>query len=137
MDAGMNDVGAYVKPVIGNVPVASAAATLNGSSIDRSGYHSCVLFAQSGAATGSPTAQTLDAKIQDSDDGSTGWADVTGAAITQNTAVNSSAKKSVNLQAVKRYTRVVATVAFTAGTSPTLGVSTAVVLGGARELPAT
>lgn len=133
---GLKDIGSLVKAVLGNVPVAAAAGTRNGAAIDRQGFYSCVLTAISGAVTGAPTAQTLDAKLQDSADGSTGWADITGAAIAQITAVNTLAQKDVNLSAAKRWIRVVETVGFTGGTSPTLGAAEAVVLGGADTLPA-
>lgn len=134
--ASQRDIGSYISPQIGNVPVASVAATLTGAAIDRQDYLSCVLTAVAGAATGSPTALTLDAKLQDSADGSTGWADITGAAITTIAAASTLGRVDVNLHGAARYIRVVSTVAFTGGTSPTLGVATVVDLGGAVSLPA-
>jgi hypothetical protein len=143
--AGMYKMGVMFKTLIGTVPAAPVAGTRNGSAINRrqSGAiaQGCTLFASSGAATGTPTTQTLDAKIQDSADGSTGWADyippdqTTVAAITQITAVNSSAEVDVNLSGAKAYIRVVETLAFTGGSTPTLGVQTAVVLVGFDRTP--
>ena len=129
------DIGAGLKLLKGTPPAASAAGAVNGAAINRQGFESCVLHAGSGAATGSPTTQALDAKLQDSADGSTGWADLSGAAITQITAVNSEAHVNVNLRAAKQFIRVVTTVAFTGGTAPTLGNEAAVVLGGIDTKP--
>jgi len=131
----MHDVGAYVKPVAGINPTDSAAATINGSAIDRQGFQSCVLMVMAGAASGGPTAQTVDAKLQESDNGTSGWADVSGAAVTTVSADNSSAEVDVDLATVKRYVRVVVTVGFTGGTSPTIPVASTVVLGGSDTLP--
>ncbi len=133
-------LGSLYKTTKGNPPAAASAGTRNGSAIDRSvaggvTYQSATLHAASGAVTGSPTTQTLDAKLQDSADGSTGWADITGAAITQITAANAEAEVDVDLSGAKRYIRVVEVVAFTGGTTPTLGAQETVVLGGADRLP--
>ena len=130
-----HDIGAFIKPEIGTKPEASTGGAVNGASIDRQGFESCVLAAHSGAVTGGPSAQTVDSKLQDSPDGSTGWVDITGAAITQITAVDTIERKNVDLAAVKRFIRVVTTVGFTGGTSPDLGVAAVVLLGGATELP--
>lgn len=134
------DVGAQLTTKIGNVPVAASAGTRNGAAIDRQGFLSAVISATCGAATGTPTSFTYDAKVQDSADGSTGWADykpdgATVAAITQITAVNTNGRRNVNLVNAKRYIRVVETVAFVGGTSPTLAVAEDVILGGASEEP--
>ena len=136
----VSQIGSYILVKAGTVPAAQAAATRDGTAIDRLGYSSCVLFAQSGAVSGAPSTQTMDAKLQDSEDGSTGWADYTPptgtAAVTQITAASSVSEKDVDLAGAKRYIRVRETVAFTAGTSPTLGAATQVVLGGAVVKPA-
>lgn len=139
-------LGVLFKPVKGLPPLANAAGTRNGAAIDRNVaggvmYNSATLYAASGAETGGPTTRTLDAKIQDSADGSTGWADyippgqATVAAITQITAVNSEAEVDIDLSGAKRYIRVVETVAFTGGASPTLNSQETVILGGADRIP--
>ena len=138
-------MGSYTKPVVGTVPAAASAGTRNGSTIDRRVNGalalSANLFAATGAETGSPSARTVDAKIQDSADGSTGWADYippdqsTVAAIAQITAASSSAEVDVKLSGAKRYIRVVEVLAFTSGTTPTLGVQTTVTLGGFDRTP--
>lgn len=129
------NIGASVKVVAGFSPQAAVAGAINGAAIDRLGFRSAVLHARSGAVTGAPTAQTYDVKLQDSADGSTGWADIPGAAITQITAANAEAEKDINLAGAKRYIRVVGTVGFTGGTSPTLQVASALVLGGPAAEP--
>jgi len=137
-------LGAIFKSTKGNPPAAVSAGTRNGAAIDRSPaggvhYHGLTLHAASGAETGAPSARTLDAKIQDSADGSTGWADyipqATVAAIAQITAANAEAEVDVDLSGAKRYVRVVEVVAFTGGTAPTLGAQETVILSGADRTP--
>lgn len=134
------DSGAFVKTVKG-IPVTNASAgAINGAAIDRQGFLSCELWHAAGAATGTPTSRTVDAKLQDSADGSTGWADYNpdgagSGAAAQLTANDTEARKAVNLASAKRWIRVVETVAFVGGTSPAIPVAAAVVLGGADALP--
>jgi hypothetical protein len=124
------DIGSQIKNVTGVAPQAAAAGTINGPAIDRRGLNSCVLFVTAGAATGAPTALTLDSKLQDSADGSTGWADLSGAAITQIVAASTDKQVDVNLKGAKAYIRVVQTTGFTGGTTPTLNQGATVTLGG-------
>lgn len=132
-----SDIGGIIKPVA--AVTANSSGTTNSSAIDRLGYESAVLFHAGGAASGSPTAQTADSKLQDSADGSTSWGDISGAAATQLTADSTSARVSVNLRdlTTKRYVRVVNVVALTSGTTPKWPVQATVILGGAATLPAT
>jgi hypothetical protein len=137
-----SNIGASIALAHGVSPQAVTTAT-NGTGFDRTGYGSCVLSVSAGAATGAPTSWTLDAKLQHSSDNSA-WADVpagvASAAITQMTSGNSNAnstfKKSINLNGVKQYVRVVLTPGFVGGTSPTLLAAATVVLGGAVTKPA-
>ena len=135
--SSFRNIGAFIKSIIGIDPANASAGTTNGAAIDRDGYNSCVLHGACGAATGSPTAQTVDQKLQDSADGSTGWADLTGAAITQLAADDAEAEVDVDLSSAKQFIRVVSVVAFTAGTSPAIPVASTVVLGGPVATPAT
>jgi hypothetical protein len=137
MNSNSSQVGAYISPKVGNVPLANSAGTRNGTAVDRDGFDSCVLHGQTGASTGTPTSFTYALKLQESDDGSTGWADITGAAITTVTAASTAAKVNVNLSGSKRYIRAVETIAFVGGTSPTLAASSVIVLGGPDSLPTT
>ena len=130
------DIGAFIKVQKGIDPTDDTGTTLNGGSIDRRGMESCVLHAACGAATGTPTAQTVDAKIQDSPDGTTGWADLSPAkATTQLVADDTEAEVNVDLSGVKAFIRAVVTTVLTAGTSPRLPVMATIVLGGRDTLP--
>lgn len=88
---------------------ASRTSTLTGSAVDLQGLsgEATVILDSSAATAG--TNPTLDVKIQDSADGSTGWADVTGAAFTQVTSTASQQRLSVNVSEIKRYVRTVGT----------------------------
>jgi len=135
--AQQRDIGSWVKPVVGVVPAAYGASTTNGSTIDRDGYLSAVLFVKTGAVTGGPSTIGVDVKLQESETGTSNWADITGAAITQIGAANSNARVDVSLGGARRYLRVVSVVDFGGtGTSPTIGVDATVILGGAVKLPA-
>jgi len=127
--------GAHVKVVKGIAPQAAAAGTVNGVTIDRLGFESCVVHVSTGAVSGEPTAQTVDVKLQDSADGTT-WADLPGAVVSQITAGDAEAEADIDLRGARRYIRAVATVAFTGGTTPNIQLAATVVLGGARERPA-
>ncbi len=130
------NIGAFVKTQAGIDPEDSAAQTINGAAIDRQGYLSSVLHHACGAASGSPTAQTVATKLQDSADGSTGWADVSGAAATDLTADDTEDEVDIDLSGAKRYLRAATTVSFTAGTTPSIPVAATLVLAGKDELPA-
>lgn len=132
----LTDIGGIVKAATGIDPKSEDGTGQNGSSIDRSGFASCVLVGQNGAATGSPTSYTVDFKLQESADGSTGWSDISGAAVTQITADDQLEYVDVDLSGVKQYIRVVEATSFTGGSSPTVPASATVVLGGAQDMPA-
>jgi len=135
-----NNVGAEILPVAGLPALANSAGTRNGAAIDRlqSGAlaGSCVIAANVGATTGTPSATTYDVRVQDSADGSTGWADV-GAAITQKTSLTAAlAQRDVDLTGARRFIRVVEVVAFTGGTTPATPAAVDVILGGFDRVPA-
>ena len=135
------DIGSTLQIEQGTPPLADTGSTVNGASIDRQEFQSCVLGLSTGAATGTPTTQLADAKLQDSADGTTGWADFTDAngngAVAQVAADDGDAYESVNLITAKRFIRVTRVVAFTGGTSPDWPVATPVVMGGALNTPTT
>jgi hypothetical protein len=81
-------------------------------------------------------SQTVATKLQDSADGSTGWADVSAAAATDLTADDTEDEVDIDLSGAKRYVRAVTTVSFTAGTTPSIPVAATLVLAGKDELPA-
>jgi|SRR5579884_227265 hypothetical protein len=133
------DIGGYLKTIVSALNGAASAA-VNGSAVQLVGpgydYQSCQFVVASGAATGSPTGISVAGKIQDSADGSTGWADVAGAAITAITQSNGQANINVNLRGTRGYIRAVVTPTFTGGASPAIPVAGILVLGGASEDPA-
>ncbi|RJS14620.1 hypothetical protein DRW03_34655 [Corallococcus sp. H22C18031201] len=137
MNANSTDAGVLVGIRPGTVPAAVAAGIRNSVAVDRLGFDSCVLTASTGAASGTPTALSLAAKLQESADGQGGWTDLPGAAVEPLAAPNAVARVNVRLPTAKRYVRVVETVALTGGSSPTLGVSSLIVLCGPDEIPAT
>ena len=134
--SSMRDVGSYIKPVVGVKPTDDTGTVINGAAIDRTGFESCVLHVATGVATGAPTAQTLDAKLQDSDTSGGTFVDIVGAAITQIAADDGVAEVDVDLSIAKAFIRVVQTMVLTAGTTPRWPVKSDVILGGAVEVPA-
>ena len=120
------------------VGIAPAAVTTDGagSSIDRLGY--AHMLATINATVNSGTTPTIDCKVQDSADGSTGWADyVPGVYFDSNNTAQTEAafpqvttdgvqKLDVDLSAAKRYVRFYNTVG---GTTPNVTVSVVALLG--------
>jgi hypothetical protein len=132
------DPGAYGKIFHGAFNNAATAA-VNGAAIQRvaSGdtYLGAILHLKVGAATGSPTGQSVVAKLQTSADGSTNWTDITGAATAAITADNGVAQVSVNLGGALTYIRAVVTPTLTGGTTPNIPVIATVFLAGDSEIP--
>jgi hypothetical protein len=134
--------GPEVKNQLGTVPAASAAGTVNGTGVDRRGFNFAILEAQTGAATGAPTTQTLDCKLQHSDVVGSGYVDyqpggvAAAGAVAQITAVNTRKRKTIDLRGAKAFVRVVTVTAFTGGSSPTLANVCTLQLSGADVLPA-
>lgn len=88
----------------------SRTATLTGTGVDLQGLDGEAVVIQSAGAATSGSSPTLDGKLQDSADNSTGWADITGAVFTQVTTTASDQKISINVSEVKRYVRYVGTI---------------------------
>lgn len=138
--AGQHSVGESVHLAAVALPLANAAGTRTGDAVNRSAYQSCVLAAILGAETGTPTSFTYDAKIQDSADGSTGWADYTPdgstvAALTQVTAGSATARLNVDLGGAKKYIRVVEVITITGGSTPKVPAAALLILGGTVTTP--
>jgi hypothetical protein len=135
------NIGSLLRIVKGINPANAGAGTTNGAAIDRAGVGgknfslSCVLKGSCGAASGAPSAQSLNQKLQDSGDGSTGWADISGAALPALVADNTEGQVDVDLSGAKRFIRVVSVVAFTGGTAPAIPVAAEVILGPPMEMP--
>jgi hypothetical protein len=139
------NIGYYVKNVIAVQPQSSSAAgsySLLGEKIDRTGYLSGVLHLFSGAATGTPSATAVYAKLTDSADNST-FADAKDAEgnvieIPVGSAIGASGSIELDfdLTPLRQYVQVAVTVAFTGGSTPTVEVAGTLTLGGAAEEPA-
>ena len=128
MISNPRDIGAEVQ-VTANPDPDSAAGVVDGTGIDRTDFSSCVLKLSTGAATGGPSPQTADAKLQDSADNSN-FADVTDGAVTQITADSGEEFVDIDLSQLEQFVRVRRTVVLTGGASPTWAVSTELVFGG-------
>lgn len=110
-----------------------ATTTQTGAAVDTLGFNSASVAQEVGTVTG--TTPTLDSKIQESADGSTAWADISGAAFTQVTASNNSQAlrlEGLNTGSRKRYIRVVSTIA---GTTPSFDLGVNILLGRAFKEP--
>lgn len=95
----------------------SGTTAANGSSVDCDLIEGPVtLFVFTGATTGSPSSFSVAAKLQESDDGSSGWTDLA----TQETLSVTSGSSLGKLRGIrtKRYLRSVLTPAFVGGSSP-------------------
>lgn len=143
--ATQHNIGAFVVPVTSVFPQSSAAATINGSSLQRSVHGlplSCVVHQHVGALGGAPATTSVVSKIQHSPDNST-WADYTAdgasavAATPALTAASTGNRANVDLSGANDWIRVVTTISFTGGTSPTAVVAAEMIIGGEALLPAT
>lgn len=124
------------KLIPGLNPAAQPAGTVTGPVIDRQGFLSAIVNLTVGAAAGAPTAQGVSLKLQHGDAANgTDMVDVTGAATPSLTADNTNASFNVDMTGLKRYIRVVATVTFTDGTTPTIPVAATLALGDADKHP--
>jgi hypothetical protein len=104
--------------------VLALTATTNGAAVDVSEYQGiCLLHLNAGAAN----AGTVTTKIQHSEDGSTNWEDVTGAAFTAVATTASAQTLKINADKLRKYVRVVDT--FVTATS----ISRSVTLAGKKQ----
>ena len=100
--------GLVPQTVTGNVN-GPAADMINGDGL-------CFAIQQVGAVSGS--SPTLNGKIQESADGSTGWTDIPGAAFAVVTTTNNT--QAIAFERTKRYLRYVGAVG---GTSPSFSIA--------------
>ena len=136
------NIGSYIKTVI-NAFSAGATSAVTGAAIQIVGpgyqYKSAQLALYLGAATGSPSAVSVVAKVQQSADGSTNWTDFTdnfGVGSVTNAAASSEVNQNIILQGAQAYIRLVVTPTLTGGTGPTIPLAAAIVLGGTSDHPA-
>lgn len=119
----------------------SGGSAVDGSAVDTMGYNTAMLTFEAGAISGSPSATSIAAKVQESADGSTNWADaldntgtVIGGTLTAS-GVLLARIEGLGLER-KRYLRAVETTTFTGGTSPAVLVHGNILLGRGFEKPA-
>lgn len=100
-------------PIQSHKPDNWTVAAHNSAAYDAADFRYAVVVLNAGTVGASGT---VNCKVQESADGSTGWADVSGAAFTQVTASNDDAAYvgSIRLDHRLRYIRVVMTVAVAA-----------------------
>ena len=67
----LRNIGSEVDVKLGVATQNIAAATVNGTGLDRIGFESCVLVVTTGAVSGSPTSNDTVVRLQDSADNST------------------------------------------------------------------
>lgn len=135
------DIGGYVLGAF-TVPTSQVAGTLASAAFDRSpvngaqNFDSVFLFHACGAATGSPTAQTVDCKLQECATVGGTYTDVSPAvSLTQLTADDTSAYTKANVRNCLQFLKLLHTVAFTGGSTPAIPVSGAIIGGGAAYSP--
>lgn len=105
----------------------TTAATVNGTAVDTRGNNNFFQQAMVVAVAGTVTDGTHTVKVQDSDDGTTGWADVPASAVQGSLtqlASNTVQRLAID-QITRRYLRCVVT---TGGTPTTGGVVGAVIV---------
>lgn len=137
------NIGGMVVSLQSVDPIASAAATINGTTIDRMAHSmplSCLLHTQTGAETGAPTSVTVTSTLQDSAD-NTNWANylpdgVNPATAPAVAAISADGNFSIDLTLARRFLRIVTVIAFVGGTAPTIAVAAELVLGGEQTLAA-
>lgn len=103
----MRDLQNEISSAVTIAPAANRTATTTGSAVDLAGYRSAAALVQYGTVTDG----TWTATIEDSDDGSTGWATVTdiSGSFTARTSANDETVEEVAYLGSKRYIRVVVT----------------------------
>lgn len=127
-----------VKIVVLTPPVAAkSAGTVVGPAVNRLGYQSIALFAALGVETGAPTGRTLTVTIEDSADGTTGWAVYKADLIVTaagELVVAGPTPVNIDLTGAREYIRVQEVLAFVAGTTPTRFVNTIGILTGRERM---
>src|SRR5688572_13076168 len=117
------DLDNTLTQAVGANPVA-VTASRNGAAIDLLGFIGNVLaLLHSGLGTGNAD-NTLNTKIQTSADGSTGWADITGATFAQVSTAVSLQAINVDTRKANRYIRFVDTIA---GTTPSFVIAESII----------
>ncbi len=118
----MRSIYDAIKFLVSLVP-ATRTASGNGTAVDTMGYSTAALVVQAGDIDTADGNETYAFSVEESDDGSTGWAAVSGASTTI-TADNQT--KLVRVEGLgtsrKRYLRAVATLAGTTPSAPSTAI---------------
>lgn len=121
--------------LIGIVP-ANDDGTIEGTWYDRKDCESITMRGYTGAASGSPTGQTTDFKLQDADViAGTGVADVAGSDMTQIVADDGDVSLDLDARGIRQFVRMVAVTVLTAGTTPFLPVAGTLIFGNSKKTP--
>jgi hypothetical protein len=130
------DIGSHIQSDCSALSGAANSA-VTGNAVQREGpgyrYDSGQLVVATGAATGTPSTISVAGKLQDSADGSTGWADVPGTAIAAIVAQNSQTSINFIARGCQSYLRAIVTPTLTGGSSPAILVVGILILGGNSE----
>lgn len=129
----MKSVYDNIKFLASLVP-ATRTASANGNAVDTTGFGSAALTISAGDIDTTSGDETYAFKVQESADGSTGWADISGAtaAITADSTVALIRLEGLNTGDRQRYVRAVLTAA---GTTPSIPCSAVFALGRAYKEP--
>lgn len=134
------DIGSQIKNVVGKVPTAQTAATVNGTGVSRMtpgggvGYESCVVSTHLGASAGTPDSFTVIVTLEDSDAVGGTYATYS-TALTTLTAINTSTTKSFDLRGAKEFVRVATVAAFVGGSTPSILNCSNITFGGSVTKP--
>ncbi|QSQ19320.1 hypothetical protein JY651_28740 [Pyxidicoccus parkwayensis] len=123
-------------------PAQQAEGSRNGAAFDVSKYGSGTLVVNVGTVAGTPSATSLTYTLEASPDGTNGWAplkNADGANVALTFTAGGACKElDFDLQyanAEHHFLRVVETVDFTGGTTPSVVAGATLVLGGGQRLP--
>ena len=125
-----------IKSQVAVRPIA-ASAVQTSAAIDTKGYGNLMVSVENGAATGTPSSYTVNAKIQHATASGGSYADITDANIVEITADDKSAQiQLLGLgTTIRRYLKILVTPAMTGGSSPKALISAVVLLGQAHNKP--
>lgn len=114
---------------------ATRTSSGNGTAVDTRGYHDGMMVVSAGDIDLTTGDETYVFTVEESDDGSTGWAAISGVsvAITADNQVKEARLADLNGGTRKRYLRAVATLA---GTTPSAPCVAHIVLGDGESAPA-
>lgn len=144
--AEARNIGAYIKSVLAfnhDAIIAGAGddgVLQNGRAVNRLNYLSCVLTVVVSAVLASSETVSITAQLQDSADGSTGWANYGDPlAITEVAAdgadENGEVELDVNLSGAKQYIRANITITMSAGATDTSETMAMFTFAGEHERP--